>query len=807
MIQDLRYALRQLRKNPAFAIVAVSTLALGIGASAAMFGLIQGVLLTPPPFADPDRVVLVTQERLDGTPYDQRPTTAQVVAWRQSPALAATALYRWTFNFLVLDEGSESLGGMVVSTDFFKVLGVRPALGRLPTDGEAATSKTPPTAVVIGHELWRRKFASDPNVIGRTIRISRQPAPLPIVGVMPPGLRFLPDPANESEPNYDVDAHVDFWAVAVPDESQPKSRGWNVVARLRAGAGAAEAGSQVAGTTARLARSDADLEGLTAAARPVQDVLNADGRRLLVPLFASVGVLFLIACTNVAGLLLARGLQRQQEYAMRAALGAGRRRLWRLVLTESAVTAIAGAAAGSALAAGLIAVLKAVGGDAVPRADAVGVGWTVYAFGLAAAILGSMLAGLLPASRAARAHRSGTLHGSRASLGRTERRLLGAVATLQIVLTVALLAGAALLVRTARNLAQVRPGYDTEHILAMTVTTMQREQWKSFHSRALERVAVLPGVARTAFVWGLPLTGNKWGADMELPGRPGSTRLVDRINFPLRAVTPDYFGVMGMRLVEGRGFQISDDEKAPPVAIVNATLARRHFGTSAPIGQRLRFAGNQDRFVEIVGVVADTRTEALSAEAEPEVYLPFWQNGAFSKHLVVRALGEPDRLAPLVRRELRAIDPTAAVEHITTMAEIRRASLAPRTFALRLLAGFAVAATLLSLVGLYGVLSLSVGARTKEIAVRKAIGARGREIVALVLGEAGGLIAGGLIAGVVAAVLLGRLLETLLFGVRPADPLALGGAALVFGAVALMACAVPAYRAARVDLMESLRQE
>jgi putative ABC transport system permease protein len=282
---------------------------------------------------------------------------------------------------------------------------------------------------------------------------------------------------------------------------------------------------------------------------------------------------------------------------------------------------------------------------------------------------------------------------------------------------------------------------------------------------------------------------------------------VDRINFPLRAVTPDYFGVMGMRLVEGRGFQISDDEKAPPVAIVNATLARRHFGTSAPIGQRLRFAGNQDRFVEIVGVVADTRTEALSAEAEPEVYLPFWQNGAFSKHLVVRALGEPDRLAPLVRRELRAIDPTAAVEHITTMAEIRRASLAPRTFALRLLAGFAVAATLLSLVGLYGVLSLSVGARTKEIAVRKAIGARGREIVALVLGEAGGLIAGGLIAGVVAAVLLGRLLETLLFGVRPADPLALGGAALVFGAVALMACAVPAYRAARVDLMESLRQE
>jgi putative ABC transport system permease protein len=455
----------------------------------------------------------------------------------------------------------------------------------------------------------------------------------------------------------------------------------------------------------------------------------------------------------------------------------------------------------------MIALLKAIAGHAVPRIDAVQVGWPVFAFGLAAAMLAAAVAGVLPAARASLPDRLQGLKGSRTTASVGERRMLGVVATLQIVLTVALLSGAALLVRTARNLDRMQPGYQTENILAMTVTTMEREKSTEFHRLALERAASVPGVTSAAFAWGVPLTGNSWPAEIEIIGQAGSSRLADRINMPIRSITQDYFDVMGMRIAEGRAFRDSDRPDAPRVAIVNETLAQRYFADRNVVGGHLAFAGSTNKPIQIVGVVADTRTVDLSQAAEPEIYLPFWQSGAFSKHLVVRAAGDPSALAALVRAELRKIDPTSAVERITTMAEIRRASVAPRTFAMRLLVGFGVVASVLALVGLYGVLSLSVSARTKEIAVRKAVGAQGRQIVRLVVGEGSKLVVGGLVFGAVVAVLVGRLLRTLLFDVTPSDPVALGLATLVFGAVALAACLIPAYRASQVDLMQSLRQE
>jgi putative ABC transport system permease protein len=808
MIEDFRYAFRQLRKNLGFAAVAVLTLGLGIGAAAAMFGLIQGVLLSPPPYADPERLVLVSPVRVDGRPYEQRPTMGQWMAWRaSSQTLGSPALYRWTFNFLVLPEGSESLGGMVVSRDYFRMLGIEPLLGRAFVDAEAARPNSPPTAVILGYELWKRRFNGDPKIIGTPIRISRLPAPLPVVGVMPPGVRFLPDPAAASEPNYDVDAFVDFWVLATADETQPKARAWNVVSRLKDGATVARARAEVAAITTNHAQTDPDLTGLTGTVRSVQDEMNREGRRLLLPLFGSVALVFFIACGNVAGLLLARGLQRQQEYAMRSALGAGRWRLFRQVLTESVALAFVSAVVGAVLAAGMVTLLKAIGGDAVPRSDAVAVGWPVFVFGFLAALVAAVLAGLLPAARASLPDRFQGLEGARSSAGRAERRLLGAVATLQIVLTVALLAGAALLVRTAYNLAKVRPGYETENILAMTVTSVRPDAWKDFHTRALDRVSALPGVRRAAFVWGLPLTGNKWTGDMEIVGEPGSTKLAEQLSLPLRSVTPDYFEAMGIALVDGRGFRASDDAEAPRVAVINEALARRYFRGASPIGRAMRFAGDAKQTIAIVGIVSDIRTEALSEQAEPEIYFSFWQNRAFSKHLILRAKSDPSALAALVRRELHAVDSTSAVEHIKTMAEIRRESVAPRTFATHLLTGFSLAATALALVGLYGVLSLSVGSRTKEIAVRKAIGAQAHEILRLVLGEGFRLIAVGVVLGTIVALLLGPVLSALLFEVRPADPLTLAGTALLFGAVALAACALPAWRAARVDLMEALRHE
>jgi putative ABC transport system permease protein len=806
MTEDVRFAFRQLRKNPGFAAIAIVTLGLGIGAAAAMFGLIQGVLLSPPPYANPSRVMLISPKRIDGGPYTRGATIGQWLSWRQARSIEPPALYRWTFNFLVLPDGSESMGGMVVTSNYFRVLGVRPLLGREFVDAELGRPKTPPSAIILGYNLWQRKFNGDPGIVGRTIRMSRMPAPLPVVGVMPRGIRFLPDPGAASEPNYDLNSYVDFWFGVAPDESQPRSGAGYGIARLRDGATVAEAQAEITALSAALAQSDSALQGIGAAVAPVQDVLNRDGRRLLMPLFGSVAIVFFIACANVAGLLLTRGLQRHAEYAMRSALGAGRWRLFRQALTESLVLAIAGATIGAGLAIGIVSVLKAIAGEAVPRADAVQIGWPVFAFGFVAAILAAGVAGLLPAARASLPDRFMGLKGTRTTAGRTERRLLGSVATLQIVLTVALLAGAALLIRTARNLDRMQPGYDTENILAMTVTTMERQKSTEFHKLALERVASVPGVTRVAFAWGVPLTGNKWPGEMVLPGQSGSTKLTDRINVPLRSITQDYFDVMGMTIAEGRPFRETDGPEAPRVAIINEALARRYYDGRNAIGAQLQFAGN-DKPLEIVGVAADTRTDDLSTTPEPEIYLPFWQAGAFSKHLVVRASGEPAALAALVRAQLRTIDPTSAVERITTMAELRRESVASRTFAMRLLIGFAVAATLLAVVGLYGVLSLSVNSRIKEMAVRKAVGAQSRQIIQLIVVEGSRMVLAGLVIGGMVAVLVGRLLKTLLFDVKPSDPMALGIAAIAFGAVAMAACLLPAYRASRVELMEALRQE
>jgi putative ABC transport system permease protein len=363
------------------------------------------------------------------------------------------------------------------------------------------------------------------------------------------------------------------------------------------------------------------------------------------------------------------------------------------------------------------------------------------------------------------------------------------------------------LIRTVQNLASVRPGYDTENILAMTVTCVQRDHWKEFHTQALERVAALPGVKHAAFVWGLPLTGNKWNGDMEIVGQAKSSKLEDKLHLPLRSVTPDYFDAMGIRIASGRGFRSSDNSDAPPVAVINETLAARYFPGADPVGKKLRFSGDTNRTIEVVGIISNTRTEALSETANAEIYFSFWQFDAFSKHLILRTASDPRLLIPAIQRELYAIDATAAVEHIQTMADIRRGSVAPQTFAMSLLIGFAGVATALALVGIYGVLSLSVGSRAKEIAVRVAVGAPRLEIFRLIIGEGFRLILMGLALGTLVTLVLGRVLATFLFGVKPADPLTLAGTALVFAVVALLACWLPARRAARTDPMEALRHE
>ena len=811
MLQDLRFGVRALLKQPGVTLIAALTLALGIGATAAVFSLIQGVLLTRPPYRQPERLVLIPSARTDGRQMG-RPqgwAAAQWMEWqKQAKSFQGIAAYPWSFNFLVLPEGSESLEGMWVTRDYFRVAGLQPALGRTFLESETGTNAAP--VIILGYGLWQRRFNGDPNIIGKTIRISRWDTPPKVIGVMSPGVRFLPSPANAQEPNYNVNALVDFWIPAAPNPARLKDPSWDVVGRLRDGFTASQAQAELAVITASQARAEHDFEGNTPQLQSLTAEMNRDGGRILIPLLGAAAFVLLIACGNAAALLLVRGLQRQQEYAVRSALGAGRMALFRQVSTESLLLALFAGALGVGLALGIVKLFKVIGGHAIPRLDAVTTGWPALACGLGAAILAAVLAGLFPALRASRLDPINVLKsaGPRSSAGRGERRLLRGVTMVQTALTLALLVGAGLLIRTMINLSKVPSGYNTGHILTMSVTEVQGfDKWSDFHHRALERVAALPGVQHAAFAWGVPLTGNNWTGPVEIEGQPAPSKASDQLTLPLRAVTPDYFKLVGLPIPDGRDFRATDAGKEATVAVVNQALADRYFPHASSIGKKLWFFGHQRPPTQIVGVVANGRTDDLTKAAEPEIYLSLWQATAFSKHLVIRTVADPRSLIAAVQRELRSVDPTVAVENVKTLDEIRGDSLASRTFAMQLLVGFSLVGSVLTLVGIYGVLSLSVASRRREIAIRTAVGAERRDIRKLVLAEGFRLIAGGVISGIGAALILSRVLRSFLFEVEPTDPATLIGVGLIFASVALLACWGPTHRAAKVDPLEALRYE
>jgi putative ABC transport system permease protein len=809
VLQDLRLGLRMLRKQPGFTLIAVLTLALGIGATSAVFSLIRGVLLTPPPYRQPQRLVLIPAARTDGRRMAQPRgwPAAQWMEWQKdAKSFAGIAAYDWSFNFLVLNDGSVSMEGMWVTRDYFRVLGLQPAIGR--TFAESETGAKPAPVIILGYEMWQRKFNGDPNIIGKTIRISRWDTPPKVIGIMPPGVRFLPSPANAQEPNYNVNALVDYWIPAPSQPAEMKAAFWNVVGRLRDGTTLRQAQSELKVAAASEAQAERDFDGFTPEVHSLTAEMNRDGGRILLPLLGAAGLVLLIACGNAAALLLVRGLQRQQEYAVRSALGVGRVALFRQVSTESLLLALLGGALGVGLALGAVRLFKLVGGHAIPRLDAVTTGWPVLAFGLGAAVIAALLAGLFPALRASRLDPMQVLKsaGPKSSAGRGERRLLRGVTLVQTSLTLALLVGAGLLIRTMMNISNVQSGYNVSHILTMTVTAVQGN-WADFHRRALERVSGLPGVQYAAFAWGVPLTGNNWPATVDIEGQPAASKESDRIALPLRSVTEDYFKLLGLPILDGRDFRSTDIGNAPQVAVVNHALADRYFPHAYAVGKKLWLRGRQERSTEIVGVVANGRTDDLTRAADPEIYLSLWQAGAFSKDLVVRTAADPRSIMAAVQRELRSVDPTAAVENVKTLQQIRGDSLASRSFAMQLLAGFAIVGSVLTLVGIYGVLSLSVASRRRELAIRSAVGAQQRDIRNLIFGEGFRLIAGGVVAGMGAALVLSRVLRSFLFEVEPGDPVTLIGVAVLFASVALLACWAPTRRAGKVDPVEALRYE
>ncbi|HTQ98143.1 MAG TPA: ABC transporter permease [Candidatus Acidoferrum sp.] len=810
MLRDLRFAVRMLLKQPGFSLIAILTLALGIGATSAVFSLIQGVLLTPPPYQKPEQLVLIPAARADGQKMDSPRGWAaqQWTEWqREAKTFEGIAAYSWTFNFLIRGDGSQSMQGMFVTKDYMPVMGVKTIVGRGFEDSDFSVGPT--KAIVLGYEFWQRAFNGDPQIVGKTVRISRWDVPPTVIGVMQPGVRFLPSPGAAKEPNYNVNATVDFWGPAMPEPNHMEDPYWDVVARVRAGTPPRQAQQELAVLAAREGKSEPQFEGFTPQLDPLTEEMNRDGRRILVPLLGAAALVLLIGCGNAAALLLVRGLQRQQEYAVRGALGMGRIALFRQVLTEGLLLALIGGTLGVGLALGVVKIFKLIAGHAVPRLDGVTAGWGVFGWGFSAALLAAFCAGILPALRAFRLDPMEVLKGAgpKGTAGMGERRLLRGVTMAQTALTLALLVGAGLLIRTMVKIAEVPSGFNTGRILTMSVTEVDYSNWDRFHRQALERVAAIPGVQYAAFAWGVPMTGNNWPATLEIEGQPPAVKESDKTALPLRAVTPDYFKLMGEALVGGREFRSNDDDKAPKVAIANQAFADRFFPHESPIGRKIWLDGRDKPGMEIVGEIANSRTDDLTQEASPEIYLPLWQAHAFSKHLVVRTTADPRTAVLAVQRELRAVDPTAAIENVKTLEDIRDESLASRTFAMQLLVGFAVVGSVLTLVGIYGVLSLSVTSRRRELAIRSAVGAQQKDIRNLVFGEGFRLIAAGVLAGVALSMILSRVLQSFLFEVQPGDPATLVFVGLLFVGVALLACWVPVRRAERIDPVEALRYE
>ncbi|HEX5725049.1 MAG TPA: ABC transporter permease [Longimicrobiaceae bacterium] len=810
LLQDLRYALRTLRRSPGFAAVAVLTLALGIGANTAIFSVLQAVLLRPLPFADADRLMVFWNQYAGGGPQKGAISPSEFADYRRSlRAFESTAAVTdWNANLTGRGE-PERVQGFIVSPNLFDVLGVRPALGRAFAPGEGVEGNR--EVAVLSHALWQRSFGADPAVVGTTVRLNGNT--YTVVGVMPPEVRF-PDAPGLLFPE-----RADLW-VPRAWESFADERGnqyLRVVGRLREGGTAEGAAAELRALAARFQAEYPESYPVASGWRPVAIPLREEYvgqvRPALLVLAGAVGLVLLIACANVANLLLARSAARRREIAVRSAVGAARGRLVRQLLTESLVLALAGAVAGVALASWGVAVLARVGPRSIPRLEETTVDLRVAGFALAASLLTAALFGLVPALQLARPAAAVLGAAGRASPDRGRRRLRSFLVAAQVALAVVVLVGAGLLLRSFARLQGTDPGFDPRGVLTFQVSLPplrydSLDQRVAVWDEVLGRVAALPGVRAAGGVNPLPLSGDAWSASFMVEGQP----VPPGGEYPhaeYAAVSPDYFRAMGISLHAGRAFTGADRAGAPAVAVVDERLARRYWPGEDPVGKRLSLAGQPDTvFTEVVGVVEHVRAVGLHQEGEPQVYVPLLQRSNRSAYMAVSApRGDPLRLAAAIRAEVRRADPELPIAKVATMEQVLARATADRQFSLVVLAVFAAAALLLAAVGIYGVASYLVAQRTREIGIRMALGARGADVLRLVAGEGLAVVAAGIVAGTVGALAFARLLSGLLYGLTATDPLTYLGVALLLGAVATAALLLPARRASRVDPVVALRAE
>lgn len=811
ILQDLRYGLRILFKNPGFTAIAIITLGLAIGANTAIFSVVNAVLLRPLPFQDAERLVKVSiiEGKEEGT---GSMSPADFLDYRdENQAFDYMAAYIPWGVTLVGEGDPERLSGALVSATFFSLLNAQAITGRtfLPEDDKLAAQR----AIVLSYGLWQRRFASNPNVVGNAITLNGES--FTIVGVMPRDFRF----PNKTE----------LWGLPrriVPE--LPFNTGGdilqlrglqylNVIARLKKGVSLEQAQTQMEGITARL-REQFPQENSHKSIKLAffQDYIVRGIKPALLLLLVVVGLVLLIACANIANMLLVKSTARQKEFAIRTALGASQVRLVRQLLTESILLAISGGALGLLLAIWGTDLLVAVSPTTTPRAQEINLDSTVLGFTVAVSLAAGILFGLAPVAQSFRLSLTDRLKEGSLSIvgGWRNQRMRSLLIVTEVAISLVLLVGAGLLLKSFLRLQQVNPGFSPESLLTMrmSLTGTRYEtgrQRATFYHQLVDRIKALPGVQAAGGIESLPIEGRGAFYSFSIEGRPAPASPLD-LSAGFHSATPGYFQTMGTPFLKGRDFTERDDENATNVVIVNETFARKFFSEEDALGKRVSFGTNDSgdpNWLEIVGVVGDIKHVGLETEAEPETYVPYLQTPYRFITIIVRAATEPASLVAAIRKEALALDPQQPLYDVKPMEQVLEQSIAERRLIMLLLSIFAAVALALAAVGLYGVMSYSITQRTREIGIRMALGAKASDVLKIVIKHGMVMVLIGVAIGLAAAFILTRLMASLLYGVSATDPTTFVVIPLFLLAVALMACLIPARRATKIEAVAALRHE
>jgi putative ABC transport system permease protein len=819
---DLRHTLRLAARTPLFTTLTVLALALGIGATSAIFAVVNGVLLQPLPYRDMDRLVNVwSNVMLEGRDRNPISPANFLDFQRMNATLDGIEGY---FSFvtpleLVTHEGSEVAFSVQVTPNLFSLLGRSAALGR------TFTSDATEPEVLLSHGYWQRRFGGDPSIVGRTLQISN--FAFQVVGVMPDDFVF-PYGGMLGPGGFTRVTRVDMWVPIV--YSGPVARAnrmltesgqlvrnvhwWGAVGRLKPGVTVEQAQADFETVAAQLAQAYPDSnKGWSATVVSTLDQTVGTIRPALLILMAGIAGILLMASVNVANLLLARAIARERELATRVALGAGRSRLVRQLLTESVVFSAAGGLVGLVVMWWAVRALVAAAPPHLPRIDEVSIDWRVLVVAAATTMVTGVLVGLFPALSSSGVNPQASLQDhSRGAVGGStrRRRLRAALVVAEVAIAVALTTGVGLLLRSFLGVMSVNPGFDTEHLLTWQMNIPDRLQSaddrRAFYRDFFARMEALPGVERVGGTTRIPLGSTMVTTTIQIDGRPVPVAELPEVQF--RRAMHDYFGAMGIPVVRGRGFTLEDGPTAPPVAVINEAMAARLFPGQDPIGQRVRMGPNPTGdWTTIIGVIGDIRHGGLEETPQPELYITYLQNPPVAPFIVVRVAGDPSAIAESVRREAQAIDKDLPVYDMRTMETLRSESVAERRFVLLLVGAFGVLALGLAAIGVYGVMSLVVSERTREVGVRLALGAEPWRLLGMVVGQAARLAAVGAAIGALVALPLAPLLSSQLFGVEATDPVTFVGVPIVLLVIAMLAALVPARRASATDPLTALRVE